>query len=60
MKARDIKQDMLKRYEQEINNWEQEIMRLEATEIRIRNLEANLNNYFGVKRKKNFEYAGVV
>jgi len=54
MKARDIKSDMLRKYEQEISYWHQQLLRLEATEIRIRNFEANLKCYFNVDRKFNF------
>ena len=55
MKARGIKQDMLKKYEQEILDWHRDLLRLEAAEVRIRNLEANLKCYFNIDRKFSFQ-----
>ena len=55
MKAREIKVSMLKQYDQEIANWHRDLLRVEGREIRIRNLEANLQNYFGVLKKFRFD-----
>ena len=54
MKAREIKKEMLKKYKQEILDWHRDLLRLEATEIRIRNLESNLKCYFNIEKKHSF------
>ena len=56
MKAREIKKIMLEQYESLISSYEYDIGALEDKHNRIRLIEVDLQNYFGIKKCYKFDF----
>ena len=56
MKAREIKKIMLEQYESLISSYEYDIGALEDKHNRIRLVEVDLQNYFGIKKCYKFDF----
>jgi len=51
MKAKEIKRQMLEKYQRAINCYDEDIIRVQAAEDKIRSIETDLKNYFNITKK---------
>ena len=51
MKAREIQRQMLEKYQRAINCYNEDIIRVQAAEDKIRSIESDLKSYFNITKR---------